>query len=92
MIYMRLGAFRLPFSSRVLPARNPVYCILDKPSELVFRAHYSLYTTLTRQEVTEHRLGIKRRVGSLDSLGKLGRVGSGKDDLKGRGGAMTERQ
>lgn len=88
---MRHGTSQLPFSSRVLPARNPVYRILDKSNELVFRAHYSLYAALTRQEVAEHRLGIKRRVGSLDSLGKLGRVGGGKDDLNGRGGAMTDR-
>lgn len=83
---------QLPLSSRVRPARNPVYRIPDQPSELLFRAYYSLYATLPRQQVTEHRLRIKQRVGSLDSLGKLGRVSGGKDDLNGRGGAMTNRQ
>ena len=81
---------QLPFSLQVLTARNPVYSILDKPNELFFPTHYSLYATFTRQQVTEHRLGIKRRVGRLNSLGKLGRVGGGKDDLNGCAGAMTD--
>jgi hypothetical protein len=89
MIDVRRSTSQLPFCSWAFPARNPVYRIPDKPNELLFRTHYSLYAAFTRQEVTEHRLGIKRRVGSLDSPGKLGGVGGGKDDLNGSGGAMT---
>lgn len=80
----------LPFFLQVLPARNPVYRILNKHKEFLFRTNDSLYAAFTRQKVTKHRVWIKRSVGPLNGFGKLGRVRGREDDLNCRGGAVTD--